>query len=196
METTTQKPVQYRNLQPVSYEDIHKDKQAQEHLKSLETHDITRDFVEDMADWNTWVTGSFVGGRMPLALAQKRHEEFHRHNLDDATHFTAFELHNNGIGWHFHSLMHLPDYLVKKFSSNNTSKYGSDKYVPKLWKMYFDNFGRSTLSPIRNTEDVTSYCIKHVLDYTTKADIRGVGVYTYHFGSSDDGSAFMSRHLP
>ena len=193
MKTIEERPVQYRDLQPVSYDQIEADRIVQEQLKKRETKEITRDYVQNMADWNTWITSSFVGGKTSLYTAQRRHDEFIREHLDEATHFTAFELHNNGIGWHFHSLMHLPDHLLKKFDSNNRSKFGKDKYVPRLWKLYFDTFGRTTISRIRVLEDVTDYCIKHVLDYTTKGDVRGLGVYDFHYGSGDDGRSFLSR---
>ena len=192
-EVKERKDLQYRNLQPVSYNLIDADRVVQEQLKKRETKEITRDYVQNMADWNTWITGSFVGGKTSLYTAQARHDKFIRQHLEDATHFTAFELHNNGVGWHFHSLMHLPGHLLNKFSSNNRSKYGKDKYVPRLWKLYFDAFGRTSISRVRVLEDVTDYCIKHVLDYTTKGDVRGLGVYDFKFGNSEDGQAFLKR---
>ena len=192
-EVKERKDLQYRNLQPVSYDLIAVDRVVQEQLKKRETKEITRDYVQNMADWNTWITGSFVGGKTSLYTAQARHDKFIRQHLEDATHFTAFELHNNGVGWHFHSLMHLPAHLLRKYGSNNRSKYGKDKYVPRLWKLYFDAFGRTSISRVRVLEDVTDYCIKHVLDYTTKGDVRGLGVYDFKFGNSEDGQAFLKR---
>ena len=49
----------------------------------------------------------------------------------------------------------------------------------------FKEFGRTTISQIKDLDKVADYCQKHVLDYTTKGDVRGLGVYDFHFGSAE-----------
>ena len=60
----------------------------------------------------------------------------------------------------------------------------------KLWSHAFKEFGRSKIEPIIDLDKVTDYCNKHVMDYTTKGDVRGVGVYQIQFGSGEAGRRF------
>ena len=56
----------------------------------------------------------------------------------------------------------------------------------------FEEFGRTTISEIEDLDKVSDYCQKHVLDYTTKGDVRGLGVYDYKFGNGTDGKRFYT----
>ena len=182
----------WSSLQPVSYDQIEADRIVQAALKKKETKEVTKQFVRDMAPWNTWITNSFRGGRMPLVKAQEIVQNFFKDECDDVTYFTAYELHNNGIGWHPHTLAHLPQHRIDQYCVNVND--GKPKYCRKLWKKMFHAMGRTTIAAIGKKEDfdkITDYCQKHVLDYTTKGDVRGLGVYDYHFGNGEDGRRFF-----
>ena len=172
------------SLQPVSYELIETDRITQEALKKKETKEVTKQFVKDMSAWNTWITVSFRGGKMPLVAAQSKWTRFMKDECDTTTYFTAYELHNNGIGWHLHSLANFPEHRIEHYSVNVND--GKPTFMRKLWKKMFNEFGRTTISRIDDLDKVTDYCQKHVLDYTTKGDIRGLGVYEYHFGNVEE----------
>lgn len=181
------------SLQPIHYDQIEADRIVQETLKKKETKEITKGYVRSLADWNTWITISFRGGKMPLVKAQSLFERFMRSpDKDDITYFSAYELHNNGIGWHIHALAHLPQHRLKQYSVN--VKDGKPTFCRKLWKQMFDEFGRTTISPIEDMDKVTDYCQKHVLDYTTKGDVRGLGVYDIKFGNGEEGKRFYHAH--
>ena len=77
-------------LQPVSYDQIEADRIVQEQLKKKETKEITKDYVKNLADWNTWITVSFRGGKMPLIKAQGLFEKFMKNECDDVSYFAAY----------------------------------------------------------------------------------------------------------
>ena len=170
-------------LQPVSYEVLDSDRKFQLHLKKKETKEVTKDFVKHMSDWNAWITVSFRGGRMPLHKAQEKFAAFMKDECDTTTYFAAFELHNSGLGWHIHCLANIPQHRLDYYTVNKND--GKATFCRKLWARMFKEFGRTTISQIKDLDKVADYCQKHVLDYTTKGDIRGLGVYDYHFGNAE-----------
>ena len=185
---TYQKRAALSTLQPVSYDLIEADRIVQEQLKKRETKEITKDYVKNLAEWNTWITVSFRGGKMPLIKAQGLFEKFMKNECDDVSYFAAYELHNNGIGWHIHALAHLPQHRLDQYCVN--VRDGKPTYCRKLWRKLYEEFGRNTISEIEDLDKVSDYCQKHVLDYTTKGDVRGLGVYDTKFGNGEDGKRF------
>ena len=163
---------------------LESDRKFQLHLKKKETKEVTKDFVKHMSEWNAWITVSFRGGRMSLSKAQEKFAAFMKDECDTTTYFAAFELHLSGLGWHIHCLANIPQHRLDYYTVNKND--GKATYCRKLWARMFKEFGRTTISEIKDLDKVSDYCQKHVLDYTTKGDVRGLGVYDYHFGTKED----------
>jgi hypothetical protein len=167
----------------LTFDVIESDRKIQVHLKKKETKEVTKEFVKSMSDWNAWITVSFRGGKTSLSNAQERYSNFMKDECDTTTYFAAYELHTSGLGWHIHCLANIPQHRVDYYTVNKND--GKATYCRKLWARMFKEFGRTTISQIKNLDKVSDYCQKHVLDYTTKGDVRGLGVYDIHFGNAE-----------
>ena len=187
MKTYKEYPVS-RSIEPVSYDRLEQDRIVQEVLKKKEVKEVTREYVQGLAPWNGWVHITCRGGNTSLYNLQERQEQFFKKHCDDATYFSAFELHSNGNGWHSHNLVHFPKHRIDQYSVN--VRDGKPTFMRKLWAEAFKEFGRSRIEPIQDIDKVTDYCNKHIMDYTTKGDVRGVGVYQTQFGSGEAGRRF------
>ena len=116
---------------------------------------------------------------MPLKALTRMLTDFYKRNLPDATIFTAYEAHANGVGYHAHSMARIPSERVLQLTS--TKQDGKPTYCRKLWSKLHKKFGRSSVSEIKDHQHVTNYCQKRVFDYATKDN---QAVYSLTFGSS------------
>ena len=140
---------------------------------------INAEWLEDLTQFNTFLTITCRGGDMPLKSLVRMLSEFYKRNLPDATIFTAYEPHANGIGYHAHSMARIPRSRVTELTS--IKQDGKPTYCRKLWRKLHRKFGRSSVSEIKDQSHVTNYCQKRVFDYATKDN---QAVFALQFGSS------------
>lgn len=140
---------------------------------------ISAEWLENLTQFNTFLTITVRGGETPLKTLTRRVTEFYKQNLPDATIFTAYEPHANGIGYHAHSMARIPRSRVTELTS--IKQDGKPTYCRKLWRKLHRKFGRSSVSEIKDQSHVTNYCQKRVFDYATKDN---QAVFALQFGSS------------
>lgn len=142
---------------------------------------ISAQWLQDLTDFNTFITVTERKGMTSLRDLASKLLPFYQRNLPDATIFTAFEPHANDIGYHAHSMARLPDDRIDALRLNVNN--GKTTYCTKLWKKLHRQFGRSTISPIKDHEHVANYCKKRAFNYTVK-DQRAV--YNIFFGTGKE----------
>ena len=142
---------------------------------------ISAEWLENLTQFNTFLTVTERGGMTSLDDLYKKLVAFYKANLPDAVIFTAFELHANGIGYHGHSMAHIPDQRVEALTARVND--GKPTYCRKLWTKLHRKFGRSSISEIKDQRHVTNYCQKRVFDYSTKGN---QSVFNLQFGTGPE----------
>jgi hypothetical protein len=150
--------------------------------------EMTADWICNLADLNTFMTITERGGMTSMETIQKKVTEFFRKQLPDCTAFIAYEPHKNGIGFHAHAAVAVPEDRIK--TSTPQVKDGKQTYMRRIWKKLYKQFGRSSISPIKNEEAVAKYAQKRCLNYATKDYNAG---YQIIWGDSTQGRKDMKR---
>lgn len=149
--------------------------------KSIIHKPISAEWIQNLTDFNTFITVTERQGMTSLQDLVDKLLPFYKRNLPDATIFTAFEPHANNIGYHAHSIARLTLERIDALRLNVNN--GKTTYCTKLWKKLHRQFGRSSISPIKDHQHVANYCRKRVFDYATKDK---QAVYDIFFGDSKE----------
>jgi|TARA_B110000438_G_C15739716_1_gene617902 hypothetical protein len=142
---------------------------------------ISAEWLESLTQFNTFITVTERGGMTSLEDLINKLVPFYKTNLPDSVVFTAFEPHANNIGYHAHSMAHIPDERITLLTANK--KDGKPTYCRKLWHKLHQKFGRSSISAIKDQAHVATYCQKRVFDYSTKGN---QSVYNLLFGTGPE----------
>lgn len=110
----------------------------------------------------TWSRGRRLNAvvmGMGLDAARKRYERFMSKELPRLTYFYALERNPSRDGYHVHALWADCQGVWRR----------------EAWAAWFSQFGRALIEPVRNQEDVSNYCGKHLA--TSYAVKGGQGVW-------------------
>ena len=142
---------------------------------------ISAEWLEDLTQFNTFLTVTERGGMTSLEDLIKKLVPFYKLNLPDSIIFTSFEPHGNKLGYHAHSMANIPMARVDALTAQ--VKDGKPTYCRKLWTKLHRKFGRSSISSIKDQTHVSNYCQKRVFDYSTKGN---TSVYNLIFGTGPE----------
>jgi hypothetical protein len=116
-------------------------------FSSPEDRLVMANFVEDLARWQVYFTGTFVF-ECRQDSARRCYEKFMERGLPSVTYFYALEL--NGHGWHVHALWSGTDQVFRR----------------DVWAKWFDRYGINRILPIRQRASdgftVAKYCAKYL----------------------------------
>ena len=102
-------------------------------------------WVDKLAAWDVWFTGTFRWPVFRVDVASGITERFMAHNVPARPVFYAVEWHPGGHGCHVHALI-----------ASSGSCYRSG-----LWRAWFGRYGRARVEPVRHADQVSSYCAKY-----------------------------------
>ena len=127
---------------------------------------MTAEWICGLADLNTFITITERGGKTSMEVLQKKVTEFFKNQLPDVTAFIAYEPHKNGIGYHGHAAAAVPQQRIEE--STPQVRDGKPTYMRRIWRKMYKEFGRSSISAIKDEEAVVNYAQKRCLNYATK----------------------------
>ena len=127
---------------------------------------MTAEWICGLADLNTFITITERGGKTSMEVLQKKLTEFFKNQLPDVTAFIAYEPHKNGIGYHGHAAAAVPQQRIEE--STPQVRDGKPTYMRRIWRKMYKEFGRSSISAIKDEEAVVNYAQKRCLNYATK----------------------------
>ena len=149
--------------------------------KSITHRPINAEWLQNLTDFNTFITVTERKGMTSLQDLVDKLLPFYKRNLPDATIFTAFEPHASKLGYHAHSMARLTLERIDALRLNVNN--GKTTYCTKLWKKLHRQFGRSSISAIKDREHVANYCKKRAFNYMIKDN---KSVYDIFFGEGKE----------
>ena len=149
---------------------------------------MTAEWICGLADLNTFITITERGGKTSMEVLQKKLTEFFKNQLPDVTAFIAYEPHKNGIGYHGHAAAAVPQQRIEE--STPQVRDGKPTYMRRIWRKMYKEFGRSSISAIKDEEAVVNYAQKRCLNYATKDYKAG---YQIIWGDSSQGRKDFKR---
>lgn len=143
---------------------------------------ISAEWIAGLTEFNTFITNTVRGGECPLHELVPNLTNFYKRNLPDSTIFIAFEPHANGIGYHAHAMVRITDDRVRLLTPR-IKPDGKPLYCRRLHTKALRQFGRCSISEIKNYQAVVNYSQKRVFDYATKDN---KAVFKILFGNSQE----------
>jgi len=122
------------------------DEAMRRELQTFEKWEVEA-WVHKLAPWDVWFTGTFRYPIYKCDVASGITERFMAHNLPARPVFYAVEWHPGGHGCHVHALI-----------ASSGSCYRSG-----LWRSWFDRYGRARVEPVKQADQVSSYCAKYCI---------------------------------
>lgn len=107
---------------------------------------------EQMSDWVNWLADWQVISHLTfswecsLDSGRRVYERFMQRHLSRVSYFYALEENPGRDGFHVHALWADAGSVFRK----------------EAWAAWFTRYGRARIEPVRNHEDVSSYCAKYV----------------------------------
>lgn len=130
-------------------------------------------FIADLT-WKDWIDDKGVPHGITVEGARKCFEKFMRRELPRVSYFYAVEPNPSRDGSHVHALWcDLGSVLTWRTKSGELLRaaVGPDGPVDP-WSSWFGRFGRAKITRVRNHQDVTNYCAKHLASsYVTKGAV-------------------------